>query len=190
MPANVYIMEAANLFCGDHDPTNSTHLTLTELKLPTIELNYSDHTPGGAPIGIEVDTHVNKLQATFNLAGWNPLVQKLMGRSTRTHQTFTAYGAVRDRRTARLMSAVAVMQGKLAKIGPTAFSKGNIFGHEYGISGIVSYQLTLDREPLFRWDFFENEWIVGDVDVNAEMNTVLRVNGSTVGAPPPGERNI
>jgi hypothetical protein len=31
--STIYVMEAANLFCGDDDPTASKHLTLTELQL-------------------------------------------------------------------------------------------------------------------------------------------------------------
>lgn len=95
---NVFVMEAANLFCGDHDPTSSNHLLLQELKLPALEENYSDHAAGGAPIAIEVDTHINRLEATFNLAGWNPFVMTLIGESRRERQVFTAYGVIRDRR--------------------------------------------------------------------------------------------
>src|SRR5215216_2399381 len=157
MAMDVYIMEGANLFCGDHDPTNSTHLILQELKLPGLEENYSDHTPGGAPIAIEVDTHINRLEATFNLAGWNPLVMTLIGRSTRVHQTFTAYGGVRDRRTGRLMEAKAVLQGRLGRVNPTAFRKGDVMAHEYSIRGIVHYELYLDTDAIYRWDFFESQ---------------------------------
>ena len=35
--SNIYIMEAANLFCGDENPTASKHLTLTELQLPNLQ---------------------------------------------------------------------------------------------------------------------------------------------------------
>ena len=35
--STIYVMEAANLFCGDHDPTASKHLTLSELKLPPLQ---------------------------------------------------------------------------------------------------------------------------------------------------------
>ena len=71
-------MESANLICGDtrsgqecRAPGISTHLVLQELKLPAMEENYVDHAPGGAPIAIEMPTHMNKLEATFNLAGWD-----------------------------------------------------------------------------------------------------------------------
>jgi hypothetical protein len=84
-------MESCNLFCGDIDPHSSNHLVLQELKLPGLEENFTDHTPTGAPIAIEVDTHITRLEATFNLAGWNYDVMTMIGESNRMKQRFTAY---------------------------------------------------------------------------------------------------
>jgi hypothetical protein len=49
MANDIITLEAANLFCGDHDPSaeNSNHLTIQNLKLPGLEENNSDHTAGG-----------------------------------------------------------------------------------------------------------------------------------------------
>jgi hypothetical protein len=41
--STLYVLEAANLFCGDHDPKNSKHLTLQELKLPSLEADSGPH---------------------------------------------------------------------------------------------------------------------------------------------------
>src|SRR5262245_65744850 len=105
MASNVYLMEACNLFCGDVDPSLSQHLTLSELKLPGLEENYSDHAAGGAPVAIEIDTHVQRLEATFTLAGWQSEVMTMLGASQVAKQTFTAYGAIRDRRTGQLFES-------------------------------------------------------------------------------------
>ena len=53
--SSLYILEAANLFCGDHDPTASKHLALQELKLPALEEMTQDHMPGGGRVQIEID---------------------------------------------------------------------------------------------------------------------------------------
>lgn len=183
MPMDVLVMEGVNLFCGDHNPTNSTHLVIQELKLPGLEENYTDHAPGGAPIAIEIDTHINRLEASFNLMGWNPLVMELMGRSSVAEQTFTAYGAVRDKRTARLMEAKGVMQGRLGRSNPTAFRKGDVMGHEYSIRGILHYELYLDNARIYYWDFFESARVMGNYDANAELNTILRILGTAAVQP-------
>ena len=52
--STIYVMEACNLFCGDHDPAASKHLTLAELKLPPLQEIYQDHHAGGSRVQIEV----------------------------------------------------------------------------------------------------------------------------------------
>ena len=154
MSNTVYVMESANLICGDTSTTDttktspgiSTHLVLQELKLPTWEEAYVDHTPGGAPVGIEVPTHFNKLEATFNLAGWDPAVMKFIGQEQPFNHRFTAYGLIRNRRTSEALQAVAVMEGRLGRVNPTAFSKGNLMHHEYSIKSIVHYIRNLKPE--------------------------------------------
>jgi hypothetical protein len=175
MANTVYVMESANLFCGDHDPSSSNHLTLQELKLPGLEENYVDHAPGGAPLAIEVDTHVNRLEATFNLAGWSPNVMTLIGSSTRSRQIFTAYGLVRDRRSGEALEARAVMQGRLGRVNMTNFRKGDLQAHEYSIRGIVHYELYLDGEEIYFWDFFISARRIGGEDLNLELNDILRI---------------
>lgn len=81
MANTVYVMESANLFAGDHDPAASNHLALQEVKLPELAENFVDHAAGGAAIAIEVDTHIARLEVTFNLAGWTPHVMTLIGQS-------------------------------------------------------------------------------------------------------------
>jgi len=129
MANTVYIMESANLFCGDHDPSASNHLVLQELKLPGLEENFVDHAAGGAPLAIEVDTRIQRLEATFNLAGWQPQVMSLLGQSNRMRQTFTAYGLVRDRRSGEALEAKSIMEGRLGRVNPTNFRKGDLMSH-------------------------------------------------------------
>jgi P2 family phage contractile tail tube protein len=186
MANDIITLEAANLFCGDHDPSaeNSNHLTIQNLKLPGLEENNSDHTAGGAPIGIEIDTHVVKLAATFNLIGWNPQVIKLLGESRRERQIFTAYGVLRSRRSGKALELKAIMQGRMSKSNPTEFSRGNNQGHEHAINSIVHYEVYQDGDELLFWDFFTSTRRVGGVDLNADINRILRIPsaGGVIGA--------
>ena len=141
MANTVYVMESANLFCGDHDPAASNHLVLQEVKLPELAENFVDHAAGGAPFAIEVDTHIARLEVTFNLAGWTPHVMTLIGQSNRARQVFTAYGLVRDRRSGEAMEAKAVFEGRLGRVNPTSFRKGDLQAHEYSVRGITHYEL-------------------------------------------------
>lgn len=175
MAANVFLMEAANLFCGDHDPSASNHLTLSELKLPGLEENYVDHVAGGAPVAIEVDTHINKLEAGFNLLGWTPAVMTMIGTFTRAQQVFTAYGVIRDRRTGEALEAKAIMGGRLGKANPANWQKGSNQHFEYSIKGIVHYELYMDGVEIYNWDYFLNMRRIGGVDMNFDINQILRI---------------
>ena len=188
--ATVYVMESANLICGDtrgsSAPGISTHLVLQELKLPGLEENYVDHTPGGAPIAIEIPTHMNKLEATFNLAGWDPTLMTYIGQNDPYYQRFTAYGLIRDRRTSRALQATAIMEGRLGRVNPTAFSKGNLMAHEYSIKSIVHYELymqvTEGAQPaeIYFWDFFTSDRRIGGRNLNEDMIQLLAIPANAV----------
>lgn len=194
--SNLYVMEAANLMCGDggnnNQPGESTHVSLMELKLPGLEENYVDHYPGGAPVGIEVPMYINRLEATFTLAGWQPAIMTMMGRSAVRVQWFTAYGLIRERRTGAALEGKAVMQGRLGRVNPTAYRKGDMMQHEYAIRSIIHYELYMKSDPsatagavgaadeIYFWDFFSSERRVGGEDVNRDMNNILRITNSSV----------
>lgn len=183
-PSTIYTMESVNLVCGDIGgnqvtPGLHTNLTIQELKLPALEEAMVDHTPGGALVGIEIMTHINKLEATFNLAGFNPDIMRLLGRSNRALQIYTAYGLIRDRRTGDAMRAVAVMQGRLARVNPSNFRKADMMGHEYSIKSIVAYKLDMQESkgaqmsPIYEWDFFTSTFFVGNENINSDLTAML-----------------
>jgi len=191
MTQTIYTMESANLICGDTAGGTaagiSTHLILQELKLPGLEENYVDHTPAGAPVGIEVPTHMNKLEATFNLAGWDPDVMTFIGQNERRYQRFTAYGLIRDRRTSNALQAYAVIEGRMGRVNPTAFRKGDLMAHEYSLRSITHYELHMQvsqdqAEPLeiYFWDFFTSTRRIGRKDLNADMIQLLKIPGVSI----------
>lgn len=185
--SNVFTWEAANLFCGDHDAATSNHLSLLDIKLPMLEENMTDWNPGGSPVASEVETGINKLEWTFNLAGWTPEVMTLIGTSQRQRQVFTGYSVLRDRRSGATVEGKAVAQGRLARVNPTSFKRGDLHQHEYSIKGIVHYELYMAEQEIYYWDMFTNELRIGGVDVNFDTNKILRIPGSaavTSGATP------
>lgn len=176
MPDNtVYIMERANIFCGDVDPTLSNHLTVTSLKLPGLDYNLVDHAPGGAPVAIDVPTHINRLESTFNLAGWQPWVMKLVNLTRRANMHFTAYGLIRNRRTGEATQARTVMFGQLGRVNPTEFTGGNVMAHEYSIRAITHYELYFKAEEIYYWDFFTSTFRVGGESQNDDININLAI---------------
>ncbi len=178
MSATVYLMEAANLLCGDHDPTASKHLTLSELKLPDLSEKFADHHPGGGLVATEFAVGVEKLAPTFKLNGFDPALLAEFGLGTRVRNTFTAYGVIRDQRTGRAIESKAIIQARLGKVAADAFQRGEMQGHDYSMNSVVHYELWFDGRSLIEWDFFTNVWKVNGVDQNADLNRILRVPSS------------
>jgi phage tail tube protein FII len=179
--SNVLTMESANLFAGDHDAATSNHLSLLDLKLPALEESYVDWSPGGGPVGSEVETGIQKLEATFNLAGWTPEVMTLMAATTRQRQMFTIYGVLNDRRSGTKLEAKSIMQARLGRVNPTNFQRGQLQQHEYSIKSIIHYELYVDEKEIYYWDMFTNEFRVGGVDINFDTNRILRIPAGGVG---------
>lgn len=170
------ILESVNLFCGDDNPTNSNHLRLLELKLPEINENYVEHAAGGAPVAISIDTHIDPLEATFTMMGWQPEIYTFLKRSGGHHNysrngsiyefegrpryqglqpTFTAWGLLREQAKGCAYAARAVMRGMLGQIKSTPFHRGELQVHEYAIRGITYYDLEVGGREVFHWDFYD-----------------------------------
>ena len=177
--SKLYVMEAANLFCGDHDPTASKHLTLEELALPALEEIFADHHPGGSRVAIEVAVGIQKLTPTFKLAGWDPDLLSQFGLGAQASKAFTAYGVIRDKSTGEALEAKAVIQGRLSKVEPDAFQRGEMMGHDYAIGEVLRYALHIGGQERLYWDFFTTEWRVGGVAQNDDERRILRIPTGT-----------
>lgn len=171
--STLYVMDAVNLFCGNDDPTQSKHLTLSELKLPDMNESFADHGPGGGRFSIEVPVGFDALSATFKLNGEDPDLLDQFGLGTRSTHTYTAYGSVMNKRSGESVQSKAVMEGRLGRVAPDAFQRGQLKGHEYSIMGITHYEFFFDGAEKFYFDFYANSWRVNGIDQYADMNRNL-----------------
>lgn len=181
MSGNVYSMEAANLFCGKGaDQSESKHLQLTELQLPGLEETYADHRPGGAPVAVEIDTGINHLECTFMLLGWSPDVASLFRSWAADDNFFTAYGLIRDRQNGVALKGVSRMKGRLGRSAIQNYTRASPTHWGYSIRGITQYELLLNGEQIYYWDFFTNTLIIDGTDRNAELNATLSTGSFVV----------
>lgn len=154
-------MNEANLYAGSDVDAASLHLEIVNLKLPGWVETYIDHHPGGAPVSIEVDVSYNKLEATFQLLGWNPGVADLVGAWQTSQTSFYAYGLIRDRSTGVASQAAAKIIGRLGTADPQPFQKGDNMVWNYAIKGIIYYSLNLAGKQMALWDFLNNTFQIG-----------------------------
>jgi phage tail tube protein FII len=165
----IYILEAANLFCGADDESSSKHLTIRDLKLPTLEEKTVELHPGGSMFAVQIGAlGFNALAATFRLVGFDPAMLRLFGLSSVLTRRYTAYGVVRDKISGQPKQVKAIMDGRLQRMEPDAFNRGEVRGDSYNISEIMHYELWFDRAEEFFFDFPTISWRVGGVDQNDE----------------------
>lgn len=176
--SNFYVMEAVNLFCGDHDPTNSKHLTLASLTLPTLEEATADHQPGGSVAALQIGMGViNALEVSFKLNGYDPDMMSMFGLGKRQRHVYTAYGLVRDKRTSAAIEAKAIFHARLGRLEPDEFSRGELMGHKHGLIEIMHYESYFAGKEKHYFDFFTQAWRVDGVSQNADERRILRIPG-------------
>lgn len=176
--STLFVIGAANLFCGDHDPTNSKFLAIQELKLPAFQAEYQDHKPGGARVGMEIEVGIQKFEAGFKLTGIDMDVLTQFGLGSKIKHTYTAYAEVEDRRTGRTFELKAVIEARLGKAEMDAVKRGDLTATDYALNEISRYELWYDGKPKFRWDAWTNLWEVDGVNENSRTNAILRIAGT------------
>jgi len=177
--ANMYVLEAVNLYAGDADPSNSKFLTLTSLQLPTMEEVTADHMPGGGVGGINIGMGVlTALESGFNLNGYDPDMMTLFGLGGGERQVFTAYGVLKNKRTSEEIEAKTIMHAILSTVTPDEFTRGELQGYEYALREIVHYESYFDGREKHYFDFFTNVWRVDGVSKFAKRNRILLIPGA------------
>lgn len=167
------IMEAVNLFCGDHDPSASKHLTLSEMMLPNLQETFADHHAGGSKVKIEIPVGIEKLESSFKLVGHDPALLSMFGLGATALKKFTGYSVLRDQRTGEAKKLMAIIQGRLGKIEGEAYKRGELQHHDYAIGGIVHYEQHIDGQEKVYWDFFSGDWRIDGVEQNADERAIL-----------------
>lgn len=176
--ASLYVMEAVNLFCGDHDPTNSKHLSIASLSLPTLEEATAEHRPGGSIVALNLGMgQINPLEVSFKLNGYDPDMLSMFGIGRRIREAFTAYGVVRDKLSSKAYEVKAIFHARLNRIEPDEFSRGELAGHDYGLVEVMHYESYFDGREKHYFDFANQVWRVDGVSQNADERRILRIPG-------------
>ena len=167
MPNHPLVVEAANLFCGSEPDADraSNHLVLAQLTLPTMEIQYVDHRLGGAPVAIEIDVVMTRMELSFEVLGITPQIMALLRNLEMSKHDFFAYASLRDYNSGAALPLRAIFRGQLARVEPSAYRRGDIFHMKYQVRGLMKYELYIgDQEiPIYRWDFFTNDFGSGDI---------------------------
>lgn len=178
MGANtVWSFEEANLFCGKEatDQSVSLHLKLSDVKLPAINEQYQEHRSMAGPVAFEINTILARLECTFTIVGVESQVYKMPYTWDENLMWFDMYGVIRDQLTGEIVKGHAQFHGKLGRVDPQAWRRGDLMHTACAIHGIRRYVLAFGDDQIYYWDFFTNTLIVGGVNRTADINQALHV---------------
>lgn len=152
--ATVFHVDAATLFVGDDDPTNSQHLVLKGVKMPTLTEKTRDHSPGGGPMAIKLGMRkLEALEPTFKLEGLNPSVQNKFMPPSRTMYTMRAN--IRDVVQQRDIAMKAIIEGRLQEFDMGEFGTDDSVESDYKLSEVMYYQVIFDGQEKWYYSFAE-----------------------------------
>lgn len=141
--ATVMHVDAATLFVGDDDPTNSQHLVLKGVKLPTLSEKTRDFAPGGGPVALKLG--MRKLEApevSFKLEGINPTVMNKFMPPVRTMYTMRAN--IRDIVKQRDIAMKAIIQARMQEVDMGEFGGSDGVETDYKLTEVMYYQVFFD----------------------------------------------
>lgn len=187
--STILSFEEANMFCGKQASDNSVslHLKLSEVKLPAMDELFQEHRSTAAPVALEINTIFARLECAFTIVGMDPQVYKVIAPSLESGEWdtdlmwFDMYGVIRDQLTGEIIRGHATFNGRLGGVDPQAWRRGDLFHTACAIQGIRHYELSLDSDSLYYWDFFSNTLIVGGVNRTAGINNALNIPTVTLG---------
>jgi uncharacterized protein len=150
---SLFIMDAANLFVGDDDPTKGEFLALKSIKLPDLKEKTKDHDGGGAAMSLSFGMRmIEKPELTFKLEGFNlrTMTKFMPGEPT----NYTVRGNVRDLQTLEDIPAVAVVRGRMQSVSLGEFSRDQGVETDYMIGEVTLYSLTIGGIEKYNFDYF------------------------------------
>jgi hypothetical protein len=175
MAADLIILEAVTLYCGDDDTTDGKFLTLKTIKLPALTETFVDHKPAGSRFNVKLGMGMEALECPFKLEGYDPKLMAQMGLGQRGKRKYTVRGKLVDKLNDIDIPLEAIMYGKLGKVERNEFQRGELNGADYSISEIMQYEEIQAGEELYYWVFRTNTWRVGGIDQNASENSILGI---------------
>jgi phage tail tube protein FII len=123
-----------------------------------MEIQYVDHRPGGAPVAVEIDVVMTRMELEFEVVGVTSQIMALLRNLEMSKHDFFAYGSLREYSSGETLPLKAYFLGQLSRVQPNAFRRGQIFHIKYQVRGLMKYELYIGQEeiPIYRWDFFNN----------------------------------
>lgn len=153
----LYILEAVDLRRAD-EPDSSRAISIKSLTLPGITRKSSTHSPGGGVGDVDhVFPQINAIEPKFSVAGIDRDILQKFGFAAGVHDKWVFAGAFRNKQTTKMLPVRAIIQGVIADWSTGDFSIGEIVATDYTLKEVTHYEIIVDGNEDWYWDFYERE---------------------------------
>jgi phage tail tube protein FII len=149
-------MDAANIFVGDDNPTDSLFLSIKNVNFPDLEEGTKEHIGGGAAGVIEMGNRVIRpFNFTFQLEGFNADHIGTFMPSNGARLKYTVRANLRDLRTHADVPVLGVIEGRMTKMTTSEFTRDNGVTTDYEIKEVFFYTLHVGGQEKLYFEYLK-----------------------------------
>ncbi|HEV7293113.1 MAG TPA: phage major tail tube protein [Devosia sp.] len=144
--------------------------TISTLTIPAVNFVTAEHSPGGGVGAVNFTLpRIEALEPAFSAKGLDRDVFRGLGISDR----WTFASSYRDKKTNRPMAARGIIEGAITQWEPDESDPAEFQGCNHAFNEVTHFELTLDGEEFFYFDFWERVLRRDGVDLFADDRRAL-----------------
>ncbi|WP_298981583.1 phage major tail tube protein [uncultured Roseibium sp.] len=154
------------------DPESSRHTIISKLVLPAVKFKTANHNPGGGVGSVDFTLpRIEPLEPAMEVKGIDTEIFKGFGGT----EDWTFACAYKDKTTGLDVPARGIIRGVVAEWEPDESDPDAFQGCNYSFKEVTHFDFTLNNEPVFYFDFFENEIRPNGESLTAGFNAALGI---------------
>jgi P2 family phage contractile tail tube protein len=144
-----------------------------ELSLPKVTVKTEGYRAGGMDGEIDMDTGLEKLEASFSTNGVRKEAMKFLGLADQTAFNGSFRGSFKEQK-GRFVGTVATIRGMLKEVDPGSWKPGDKAEFKYAVS-VSYYKFEIDGVVMYEIDPANSVRVINGVDQLQQMRTQLGV---------------
>ncbi|MDG6400638.1 phage major tail tube protein [Pseudomonas quasicaspiana] len=142
-----------------------------ELSLPKVTVKTEGYRPGGADGEVDMDTGMEKMEASFSTNGVRKEALKYVGLVDGTAFNSSFRGSFKGQQ-GKFVGVTATIRGMLKEVDPGNWKPGDKAEFKYNI-GVSYYKLEIDGTVMYELDPLNSVRVINGVDQLIQMRNQL-----------------
>ncbi|ELT50283.1 phage major tail tube protein [Brucella intermedia] len=165
----LYQMVAVDVRRAEEAGSSRANL-VSKLTIPSLKFITSTHNPGGGVMSVDFSQpRIEAPEPAMEVKGFDTDIFRDLGEVSR----WIFAGAVKDKKTGKLVPSRAIIEGAITEWTPDEGSPEDFMGCNHLFKEVTHYEFTLNGEELFYVDFWERILRTGGVDRFSDVRRAL-----------------